>query len=351
MTELRVGIPASRLHADTTFGAGRVWMTVLEILRGRGVSIEPRHPGWRSRIRTLQGAAPDVWLVPGDVGRFSVQEPVVALVHGAAWPIEEAFHDHVPRESAESLIAAVEATLAVTSVAIVPSSYTRRGLVEGYGMDPDSVFVVAHGVDAATFRPDREGGREMVAAELGRAAPYVLFASIPSIPQKNLRALREALGVLAAGGRPHALVIAGGLAGGESADELAAITADIPGTSGRVAWLGHLDDESLAALMAGCDAFCLPSLFESFGLTALEAMAVGAPVVVSDRGALPEVVRDAAIVTDPSPAALAAALGRVLDDPALAARLRTAGRARAETMTWERTANGWLAALRHAAAR
>ena len=349
MTSLRVGVPASRLHADATFGAGRVWMTVLEVLRGRGVSIEPRHPGWRSRVRSLQRAAPDVWLVPGDIGRFRVHEPVVALVHGAAWPIEEAFYENVPRESADSLITAVEATLAGTSAAIVPSAYTRRGLVEGYEMDPGSVFVVPHGVDATTFRPDREGGRAIVAAELGRPMPYVLFASIPSIPQKNLRSLKEALGALAAEGRPHALVMAGRLAGGESPEDVAAITADLPGTTGRVAWLGHVDDERLAALMAECDAFCLPSLFESFGLTALEAMAAGAPVVVSNRGALPEVVGDAGIVTDPSPAALAAALASVLDDAALAARLRAAGRARAETMTWERTADGWLHALQCAA--
>ena len=95
--------------------------------------------------------------------------------------------------------------------------------------------------------------------------------------------------------------------------------------------------------MAGAAAFCLPSLYEGFGLTALEAMACGAPVVVSDRGSLPEVVGDAGIVTAPTAAAIAEALRRVLSEPELAARLSAAGPARAAEFTWARTAAGWLA--------
>ena len=146
-------------------------------------------------------------------------------------------------------------------------------------------------------------------------------------------------------------MIAGGTAGGESDDALAAVDAELEGAPGRVAWLGHVDDEQLAGLMAECDAFCLPSLFESFGLTALEAMACGAPVVVADRGALPEVVGDAAILSEPTPEALADALARVLGDEELSGRLRAAGRARAETMTWQVTAAGWRRVLMRAAER
>jgi len=101
--------------------------------------------------------------------------------------------------------------------------------------------------------------------------------------------------------------------------------------------------------MAEADAFCLPSLLESFGLTALEALACGAPVVVSDRGALPEVVGDAGLVVEPEPEALAAALERVLGDAALDRELRAAGPSRAAVMTWEHTARGWLAVLQRAA--
>jgi glycosyltransferase involved in cell wall biosynthesis len=108
-------------------------------------------------------------------------------------------------------------------------------------------------------------------------------------------------------------------------------------------------DDELAALMAGAAAFCLPSLSEGFGITVLEAMACGAPVVASDRGALPEVVGDAGLLVAPEAPALEDALARVLTDDALAADLRAAGRERAAAFTWERTAEGWMATLEAAA--
>jgi glycosyltransferase involved in cell wall biosynthesis len=282
---------------------------------------------------------------------LDVAEPVVGMVHGAAWPLEESLFDYVPRAFAEPFIAATEALLATASLVIVPSEYGRLGLERGYGLGPEKVFVVPLGVDAHSFSPARRGGAELAAAAFGRRLPYVLFVSIPSIRQKNLAGLRAAMGELAARRFPHGLVIAGGTAGGESPEELGAIVEEIPGTTGRVAWLGQVDDAQLAGLMAECSAFCLPSLFDSFPLGVLEAMACGAPVVVSDRGGLPALVGDAALVVEPTPASIGAGLERVLTEPELAARLRAAGRARAETMTWDRTADGWLEVLRRAAER
>jgi glycosyltransferase involved in cell wall biosynthesis len=215
-------------------------------------------------------------------------------------------------------------------------------------MPRERVTVVPHGVDLDRFHPSRRGGRRLVSAALGEDRPYVLFASIPSIGQKNLPVLKEAIGGLAERGFPHALVIAGGVAGGESEELLREIAADPPGSSGRVAWLGHLDDDALAGVMSEADAFCLPSLFEAFGLTALEAMACGAPVVASDRGALPEVVGEAGLVVEPTAPELEKALARVLSDGELARALREAGRARAEEFTWDRTAAGWLGSLQEA---
>jgi glycosyltransferase involved in cell wall biosynthesis len=273
------------------------------------------------------------------------------MVHGVPWPLEESVFEYVPRAFAEPFIAATEALLATASLVIVPSEYARRGIACGYGMGPEKVFVVPLGVDVHSFSPARRGGAELAAAAFGRRLPYVLFVSIPSIRQKNLAGLRAAMGELAARGFPHGLVIAGGTAGGESPEELAAIVEEIPGTTGRVAWLGHVDDAQLAGLMAECSAFCLPSLFDSFPLGVLEAMACGAPVVVSDRGGMPALVGDAALVVEPTPASIAAGLERVLTEPELTARLRAAGRARAETMTWDRTADGWLEVLSRAAER
>ena len=108
-------------------------------------------------------------------------------------------------------------------------------------------------------------------------------------------------------------------------------------------------DDELAALMAGAAAFALPSLMEGFGLTPLEAMACGTPVVVSDRGSLPEVVGDAGVVVPPDGASVAEALAPLLDDPDAAAALGEAGRVRSLEYPWSRTAAGWADVLTSAA--
>ena len=157
---------------------------------------------------------------------------------------------------------------------------------------------------------------------------------------------------LIADGLPHVLAIAGGPAPdrADSAALEAAARAPLPGAPDRVVRVGTPSDAELAALMAGADAFCLPSLYEGFGLTALEAMACGAPVVAADRGALPEVVGGAGVLVAPTPAGIAGGLRRVLGDRAESERLRAAGPARAAAFPWSRTVAGWLGVLREAVA-
>ena len=293
---------------------------------------------------------PDVWLLPTHGEPVSRREPVVAMLHGAAWLTDPGVLDYMPRDYAEPFIARTEATLARAAFAIVPSEFTGRAVTESGSMPPERVAVVPLGVDHAVFNPRARGGRRLVADALGEDQPYVLFAAIPSIRQKNLAALKEAMGQVASAGLPHALAIAGGTAGGESPEELREIAAGPPELDGRVAWLGHLEDEQLAGLMAEADAFCLPSLFDAFPLTALEALACGAPAVFSNRGALPELAGDAAVLSEPDPDSLAEGLERVLRDEALRARLRDGARARAEEFSWDRTARGWLDAMERAAA-
>ena len=90
----------------------------------------------------------------------------------------------------------------------------------------------------------------------------------------------------------------------------------------------------------------LPSLYEGFGLTALEAMACGTPVIVSGRSSLPEVVGDAAIVVDPEdPAPIAAAIRRLFTDDALAKTHAALGVQRAELFSWRKTARAVQAIL------
>ena len=122
----------------------------------------------------------------------------------------------------------------------------------------------------------------------------------------------------------------------------------------RVDFLGALSPEQLPGFYRSVDVLAVPSLttptwMEQFGRVALEAMACGVPVVVSDSGALPEVVGEAGIVvTEGNAAELAKALAEVVNDPDVARRLRTAGLARARAASWDRVASAHEAMYRSA---
>lgn len=106
-----------------------------------------------------------------------------------------------------------------------------------------------------------------------------------------------------------------------------------------VEWTGYLNDEQLVRAYRNADLLALPSYYEGFGLPVIEAMACGTPVVCSNRGSLPEVAGDAALVIDPDVKdALPHAIASILTDTALQQRLRQAGYRRAQTFRWERTA-------------
>jgi glycosyltransferase involved in cell wall biosynthesis len=211
-------------------------------------------------------------------------------------------------------------------VVITVSAFSRAELRELLGVD---AHVVPGGVDAS-FHPNADPEPARAALHLTR--PYVLTVASQTA-RKNLASLdatsrrlgNEGIDLVAAGGgRPQLR--------GE-------------GASGAPRALGHVPDEHLPGLYAGASAFVLPSLHEGFGLTCLEAMACGVPVVAANAGALPETCGDAARYADPhDPDDIAEQVEQAIRDHAL----RQAGPRRAAQFTWERTARELDALLRAA---
>ena len=225
---------------------------------------------------------------------------------------------------------------------IAVSETTRGELLARYRLPPERIVVVPEAA-APHFVAPTPSTLAAARARHGLARPYVLFVGFLE-PKKNLGVLLEAVAVLRRTGAwdETELIVVG--APGWGSDPRA--RAHGLALDGVVRFLGAVADAELPALYGGALAFAFPSLWEGFGLPALEAMATGAPVVASNRGALPEVTGGAALLVDPTPKPLAEALGRLLADPALRERLREAGLARAAQFSWERTARETLAVYR-----
>lgn len=216
---------------------------------------------------------------------------------------------------------------------VTDSQYSRRAVLDRLGVDAGSVTAIGVAVGAEFVpTPLPEASR----ARYGVGGAYVLYVG-NFRPHKNVDGLLRAWVSLPAPLRAaHRLVLAG--ADTPRRPPLERLARDLDVAS-SVVFAGRVDDADLPALYSGCTVFVLPSLDEGFGLPAIEAMACGAPVLVSDRGALPEVAGPGAAVVDVgSEHALAAALARLLRDPAEREALRRRGRARAGEFTPARTA-------------
>ncbi len=297
--------------------------------------------------RVLQGLAREGFYYPTGMARTGVREgadvlhaPTPAAVRGGALPLVVTVHDLLPLRMPHLFTRQTRWHTRLYSPfvrratrVITPSEYVRSEVVELLGVPADRVSAIPEGA-SDRFAP-REIDRDRLRAELRISGPYVLSVGTLE-PRKNLvtvlRVFRRVLDTV-----PHAqLVITGGVGWrnedfeSELGDEAAAR---------RVRLTGFVSDARLVELYAGAGCFLFPSLGEGFGLPPLEAMACGAPVVISDRPALPEVAGSAALQAPPLDIeGLAGHVSRVLRDETLANDMRTTGLARARQFTWARAA-------------
>jgi mannosylfructose-phosphate synthase len=256
---------------------------------------------------------------------------------GDAQEMERTYHFD-ERVAEEKRVFAAAAGLTVTNPASV-EKYKQY-----YGFESENMVVIPPGVNTARFNPADDGR-----AVAGTERPFV-FSLSRIDTNKGLDFLIHAFARVAKVSEV-ALVVGGGSSRPEERErrvlaELKDIAA-AQGIDNRVAFTGYLTDEDLPYFYRRARAFVLPSRFEPFGITALEAMACGTPVVATNLGGLARYLRDGydALLVDPSDAdALAAAILRAATDDDLAARLVAQGHETvAGEFTWEAIAKKHVA--------
>ncbi len=202
------------------------------------------------------------------------------------------------------------------------SEASKAAAMQDFGVPARAFHVAPNGVDQNIFAPR---------PTLRRDPNLIVTTASADTPLKGLPVLIEAFAKIASAFPDARLVVIGRLRPGPTSAAIEA--ADL---QQRVQFRGALEQEQIAALFCRAAIMVSPSLFEGFGLPAAEAMACGAPVIVSDGGALPEVAGDAGVITPKGDAAaLAQAMAQLLRNPAERKRLGAAALARAqERFSW-----------------
>jgi glycosyltransferase involved in cell wall biosynthesis len=226
---------------------------------------------------------------------------------------------------------------------IVDSQSTADDLVELLRTPRKRIDVVPLGL--GSVRRGEPAAEQVVRERLRLGRRRVALSLSAKRPHKNLSALIDALALIEVE-RRHLLVLPGYSTTHEQELRERAAAA---GVEEDVRFVGWLEDELVEGLWSIANVFVYPSLYEGFGLPVLEAMTRGVPVACSNASSLPEVAGDGALLFDPNDVrAIAAALERLLDDPAEAQRLRERGFAQARLFSWERTAKATLEVYRRA---
>ena len=323
-------------------------------------------------LRHLPSVAPDVDLV-----RVAPTSPVVGRAGQARWelvvisrsagrhrptilhipsfsaplhspcPLVVTVHDVIPlvlpayRRSAamRAHLAVATRTVRRAAAVITPSRHAATDVVRWLGVDPARVHVTPEAVDEAMGPAQDVDALTPALRRLRITGRYVFNIGGLDV-RKGIPLLLEAFAkVRTSSVEPLQLVVAGAAhTGNPHVYPPIEPIIERMGLMGHVILPGRVSEEEKLALYQGAAAYATPSCYEGFGLTPLEAMACGVPVVAADRTSLPEVVGDAGLLVDLHVDAWAAALTSVVTDPLLAADLRRRGLARAATFSWRETA-------------
>ena len=305
-------------------GAGKFVRSRLPVLRAYQ-AVRFGYARWTLREERQALFHSPSFILPAFPGR------TVATVHDLSHVRFPEFH---PAPRVAFLHRALPESLGRASMLITGAESVRQEIIDYFGWPPDRIRVIHHGVDTFVFRPRTTTELTAALSRVGLLpGSYTLFVGTIE-PRKNLERLLDAYEALPGTVRRRWPLVLGGSEGWLSAGIHAKIQK--AAEAGWCRYLRYVPHELLPHLYSGSRLFVYPSLYEGFGLPALEAMASGVPVVVSDTSSLPEVVGEAALLVDPLDTdALADAMRQGLEDAQWRTAAVAAGLARARGFAWE----------------
>jgi glycosyltransferase involved in cell wall biosynthesis len=296
--------------------------------------LRPRHPllripltiPWRTREDRL-----DVFHAQHIVPPFLKCKTVTTIPDIAYEHFPEAF----PRRQRAWLKRLVRDSANRADHIITVSEYSKRDIVQTYGIPEDKITVTYEGA-GQEFRPGDKGkAKEELGRKYGITGNFVLYLGRLQA-RKNLTRVVEAFAKVRRAGLPSKLVLAGKQ---DSLFEPVLARIRELQMENDVLLPGFLPAEDVPLFYNAAEVFIYPSLYEGFGLPVVEAMACGVPVITSQGSSLEEVAGDAALLVDPlSDSSIASAMQRVLEDSALRLRLREAGLSRSKLFDFQKTA-------------
>jgi glycosyltransferase involved in cell wall biosynthesis len=355
---MRIGIDTQSCLGHKT-GIGQYAASLLEAL----AQIAPQHDYVRldwghdplmrldRRLRWQQfelpkrarAAGADLLHVPGFDAPFWKPCPVILTVHDL---IGMLFPRNFPPAARFYWSRWLPASIRNATHVLADSEHTRSDLVHLLGLQESRVTVVPLAA-GAQYRPIHDPAiLQGLRRRYALPQSFILFVGTVE-PRKGLDTLLDAFTRLQGANRDAGLVIAGkqGWYTARLFDQI-----ERSGLAQKVVLTDYVAAEDLPALYCAADVLALPSRYEGFGLTVLEAMACGTPVVCSNSSSLPEVAGAAALMVPPDqPQALAEALGRVLASDDLRGSMSEQGIAQAARFSWQETARNTLAVYERAA--
>ena len=307
--------------------------TGLELLK-TGRKITPAlwtYVGWPS-LEFIAGRNFDLVHILSLGYPVSVKGKVLITIHDIG-PLThpEYFSENPPWLMRKALKQAVKNCQSIICVSEYTAMEVKQYALEHFAVDLSEKLVVVHeGVNQSFFDAPRK-----VSDAFQIKLPENFFLCAGKIsPRKNTIRVLEAL--TNAQLQTSNLVLVGG--DGWDHEQVKLKVAEL-NLQNRVHFLGYVSDEELKYCYTQCQAFVYPSLFEGFGLTVLEAMACGSPVISSNSTSIPEVAGDAALLVDPmNSEEIAEAMIRISQDDNLRTQLIEKGRLRAKKMTWKKAA-------------